>query len=67
MTRLVSRVLYRFRGCRHLSCLYVTVKLCATHMILSGNITAIRKDRYTHYRVLLRIGFTGSSCYHKDR
>ena len=36
MTERVSRVLYRSCGCYHLSCLYVTVKLCATNEILSG-------------------------------
>ena len=36
LTEHVSRVLYRKRGSYHLSCLYVTVKFCATNEILSG-------------------------------
>ena len=62
-TELVSRVLYaRMRG-NHLSSLRVTAKFKpygSATMKITGGQPALRDSK-----VLLRIGFTASLCYHK--
>ena len=63
LTELVSRVLYALWRSNHLSSLYVTAQFkpygSATMKTIGGLPTIMG------FKVLLRIGFTASLCYHK--